>query len=66
MFRDVPGFSGMFRVPGFIYALSVSHFRCQLDSNNVQPLSDGFLSSETNFQMHFIENSWFEILCMYF
>ena len=37
-----------------------------LNSNNFQPLSNGFLSNETNFQMHFIEDSWFEILYMYF
>ena len=36
------------------------------NSYNFQPLSNGFLSNETNFQMHFIEDSWFEILYMYF
>ena len=28
-----------------------------LNSKNFQPLSNGFLSNETNFQMHFIEDS---------
>ena len=32
-----------------------------LNSNNLQPLSNGFLSNETNFQMHFIKDFWFEI-----
>ena len=37
-------------------AVSVSHFSYHLNSNNFQPVSNGFLSNETNFQMHFIEN----------
>ena len=37
-----------------------------LNYNNFQPLSNGFLSNETNFQMHFIEDSWSEVLNMYF
>ena len=37
-----------------------------LNSNSFKPLTNGFLSNETNFQMHFIEDSWFEILYMYF
>lgn len=34
-----------------------TQFFPDLNSNNFQPLSNGFLSNETNFQMHFIEDS---------
>ena len=34
-----------------------TQFFPHLNSNNFHPLSNGFISNKTNFQMHFIEDS---------